>query len=189
MIVLQSRNRSVLEKQQAGCGGGRWGWCGRCCSTCSCCGISEGIGTSCLSYCTGLPFPATEKDKPEHWLTVLIILWQSCSGHTMEKTMNTSEAVSQPMLWFLPELENAFRWCWWPSAVWLSPVFLLLCGVLIPGPRLHLLECSVFPRCRLQLQAPGPWWGLQRALHSCFPQTFGQVFLKDTVISPEEQSH
>lgn len=26
--------------------------------------------------------------------------------------VETSDAVSQPMLWFLAELENALGWCW-----------------------------------------------------------------------------
>lgn len=32
--------------------------------------VAEGTGTGSLSHCSCLPFPATEKDEPEYWLTV-----------------------------------------------------------------------------------------------------------------------
>lgn len=74
-------------------------------------------------------------------------------------------------LWFLLEPENALGGT--SKLVLGDSVTLLFCEMYIPGPRLHLLVCTAFPLCRLQLQAPGLWAGLQRALQFCFPQLFG----------------
>lgn len=123
----------------------------------------------------------------QHLIFLFRLLTLSCSGHAMGEITGINDAVSQPVLCFLSEPENDLGGA--DSLVLGDAVTLLLCGVDIPGPRLCLLECTASPHCRLQLQAPGPWSGLQRVLHCWLLQPFGQVFLKDTVISTEQQPH